>query len=1750
MDADKLQILLESVGFEKMTFDVDLLLRTFDKLNTISTRKLSKNIEENSKSLGTSQKSLKSFITEFDTWNKKQKELTGKSGSRKIRYELDLVKDYEEVIKYGKVIKETIEQQLKNIKVGDLESARGTAGIQKQIQGVPAEERAKFAKTTLVLLKQQMGVLLKEEKSEERKFKILQNYNKLLDNSFNLKTRLVKTDIAKGDVAIKGVSKEGIRGVDDLRKAHQKLAKAQIESRREAAAFEKSQKKVKESAQQLDASIGLAINKLIRYRVSFYAMRAAIEAVKNSVVGFAELQYQLADLQKVIDRSKDSIIEYKNAAITMAKTFGDAISDIVGVMKTWAQTGLEQEEVLKATFATLIGVNALGGTTKQVVESLTAAIFTYGVAVDDITRVISKWLVVQKEFPVNAQDLADSLKVVGAAAQVVGVNLNDLAGYVAAIGSATRKSGKAVGQSLKTMFARLPRKQVIAAFEGINIAVLKTANELRDLDNILDDLSNIWDDLSTVQKANIATTFGGIRRYSDFIALMDNYEIKVAAVAQAQKATTESFDASNLSLNTLKKNWEKSKASVEEFSLAIGKGLAGPLGNFVDAISSIMNLMNKFPKVIKLAIAPFITFIASLAGIGVVLVGISFAFTKIHLAIKNYIMNIRGAQLATAGFEASAKSATVATVGFGGALRTFGSAMSKANAWIFAATLALSAAMAIWTALSDSATDASESVEDYNASLEGTILATREQIKGIKTQNKLLDEMPRKLRKLTKDMKNFGETSPKGIKTFERLQSILKGLPSDYTALNLAQVEYTASLYKSDEALDNVIENIRAYILENKDLIKSLEELEGKQTYLLEDQLKREILGLKKRETAIEDFIKTIKMFVPTPLILEVIPLMNFATVKNEFWSSTNLQKLADDANFKEIVESVAANPEAVTFNVFQKELVEQFKKVIDNFVLTRNEQIKKGALNEEDMEKLLIKPESIETIFKNLTGRMKVLTRSFNKQGGENFKIPKIDTPERKEFFDAVIDELGIFQDDIARVFDVNRGNFASVSASLKKNLTDLQTDLVNLRKTGEDTDSSLTIGPRPAASFTQLSKKIQDVIKDNKLIGREFELLRKAANFDTILNFDEFSSKKAFKFVKDLGDAFAQARKDLGESQTLLDELRDIKILITTDTGELRNDVTDLSVLLADFSEESKKFLDEPNNLLATLEKHFKDTNLTVNKFIALLADTNLQNIFKKAVSDAEQLRNIYQEIALEQIRLQNTGGVLDVATIGGQIKILQKIKNTQEEVYILEKKKIELTKKLAEETNRLTQNPIAKLKEQTKIIKKYFNDTKRLMEKMLTIRLDKIYEKAAGNAEILRDALSGAFAQIPSSILEGAEKRKEVSEDLRKAEFELQEVKKEGDEQSIRDAQYRIDLIKYELDQYKKGWHTIGKVVGSIFDSISGKYWQKLADHVADSFANISIGGKTLGTSVGDAIFVATTKFTENWRNIASVILDKHTTDMDRLLKNNIASLQAIEQQKESISTSHLPTSYGTSPTGGLFPIFAEEEEPLGEAMNSTVSAIRDADTHICAAVLSGTVQSEKDVKGVEGQTKISWQKTDELKQALIAGTTMVASSLAIALTGSGSREANVGAQFGSMVGSAAGKKYAGEILGSTLGWLGGPLGSLAGGILGGAIGGLFAKKDKPEETLKPIQQAVDTNTEATLQNTLALKELDKAIFNAPTKFTMPVASGSFGSSVQINITGNSNKDIISQTVNALNEIFDENSNTYGTRGYASI
>lgn len=394
-----------------------------------------------------------------------------------------------------------------------------------------------------------------------------------------------------------------------------------------------------ENLKGFNKNMEIAIEKIIRYRVAFYAMRAVIDGVKGAFQEFIDVQYKLAQIAQVTDPITTNLQTMKKEAVSMSQVFGVSIKEVIDSYKVWAQMGLAQSDILDATRAALLGVNTTGLDAKEVVDALTSALFTYRMEASELTRVIDKWAKVQAAFPVEAKDLVQALQTIGNAAMEVGVDIDELNGYVTAINAVTRKSGNAIGNSLKTMFARIQRPAIINDLRSLNVAALEDKDTIRDLTDIFYDLAMSWDTLTDRQQRNIAVQVGGIRHYVDFVALMENYDVALKATADSQLASMDAVSKQETIMNTIKKSFDVAKASVEAFSLALGEKLAPIAKAAAAAMKAMGDTFSSSGWV------TFITYLMKLVSVFILWKGIVFVSTLAYNQLFKAIVKSTSATL-------------------------------------------------------------------------------------------------------------------------------------------------------------------------------------------------------------------------------------------------------------------------------------------------------------------------------------------------------------------------------------------------------------------------------------------------------------------------------------------------------------------------------------------------------------------------------------------------------------------------------------------------------------------------------------------------------------------------------------------------------------------------------------------------------------------------------------------------------------------------------------------------------------------------------------------------------------------------------------------------------------------------------------------------------------------------------------------------------------------------------------------------
>lgn len=1556
-----------------------------------------------------------------------------------------------------------------------------------------------------------------------------------------------------------------------------------------------AQRETSQSVDEFNKRIAIAIGKLLRYRIAFFILRGAMDAVRDSVKKFVDVQDTFAQLNKVLTPIASNMTELREIGFNFAQTYAKGTEEVINVFKLWAQTGLNQIQVIQATKAALKGANAVNIESTQVVEALTSAIFAYGVEADRTTEVVDKWIAVQAKFPVVAKDLLDALKTIGVVAKDFGITIDDLNGIVAGVGAVTRKTGSQIAQSLKTILARLPREETIKAFQQVGVAVLSATGEIRPFLDIISDLSVKWKNLTDIQKANLSTTAGGIRRYVDFTALLNNFAVVQSAVAESIGSGGAASRAAGLQLATLKSTIDRAKAAFEALGFTVGQELAKPIRFFLDVLTDLATAFRSAsPAVVKLT-AGFISFI-SLSAIFITIskaVGFVLDFLKHRMqgtaaaaaeqkvlfdaagqAVKSYTVAVEGA----AGANAALGSSMGATAA-GGLFKIIG----KFNAFL----IILSAAISLLSILTfktkeyqNVIDDTADSVDQQARSLFGKVLKIQKQEESL--QKNLVDRLD--ILKQLGDLE--GKTDATSIANRKALEANLKGINTAIgnalpTLRNFLEQSSKLGIEKQINAQEKLVAGSEELHNSNLGVINSYNDIYRalqSNRAALEAQLKI----AEDSQTAIVALLPTIANLFKKPtedatafnLAIQDIGLApefvrSIKDAKEEvggFLGEVLKNKGKSDIIIPE--KSVAALKLAEKaikdFKVSNANLLEQIQPTVSE---TRYTQIS---------DQLDMANTSLDQAYANTVNKLGLIGDAYR----QSEKTPR-DYARAVEDTNKALSSFGALLVSSQEI----------VSGALGNSITAAQLDIDNLKNAILQISFDNVISG--ASSLDEARGAVEGIIHD----FRELDLSQKF-----IKDFDKISAavKDAAKNVREdlrLKGVEQDAETTAKAIQSAyIQQLKSLRTLINSLDAQINESESAINKITAErerlgtgaTKKETKKLNDEEAKATANIN------NLNAQRAVII----GLIPILEKDIVNKllEQVR-ILKQLTVEDVKRAST---LDRINLfyEQQAKLAELAGARADEIAKIDRARI-----IALAKEKIAQTSVVQNTETVANILKITNQTildlAKNAQQVSIANLEKELKRIQGLAGSLQTALASAFTNINANVIKGIDERFRITEDIRQTEFDLQEAIKKGDQDAINSAKVRLKELRAELSDFKKVLFEVKQFGADVFTGLATAINQALAQKFTSNIVELAIDDTTLGDKVAKAILGVNQASLEKTKEVyktylaalASIqdfsakeigekilkahkdgaqiakqaIIDGHREGLGKVTATVASSGPIDFTQLESLGSKQLDATNSVVKASGEIQqqIKNSMDTGLGKISNvvassgpidfSTLESTGEAQVEATQSVAQATGDVKSQIKAAQADAAarldaigaINVDSKVTLKQTLESGFNLLKDTLAGVigvLAGGGTPSAQAGGQIGALAGKAGG-----AALGRTIGAgvLGGVVGFGVGALVGGFIGGLFGGKRRAKEFVPSIQ----ANTDALRQNTLAIEQLEKRIINAPSNFNIPnFPFGGQSPAPQFNITvaGVSNPDqFVDQVINRIQKDYSRSVRTGSTR-----
>ena len=331
-----------------------------------------------------------------------------------------------------------------------------------------------------------------------------------------------------------------IQGVLD-RVATNKNLKDQIQqlSKIEATASVRTDgaEQIENLRRQMDAASTSSTDMAAKLYLARTAIQVLRRAAAEAVETVKELDAAATNLAIITGGQNGETYKLLEEYNDLARKLGATTIQISDAAASWLRQGKDAAETAELIEQSIMLSKVAMIDSETATKNLTSAMRGYGLAVEDVSGIVDKLAALDSKAAVTASDLAVAMSQTASSANIGGVSMNRLLGYLSAVQEVTQRSAETIGQSFKTIFARMGNiklghffddegedlSDVESSLRHYGIALRNAEGDFRDFGAVLDDVYAKWDKFRAVDQRAIAQAFAGTWQQENFLVLMQNY---------------------------------------------------------------------------------------------------------------------------------------------------------------------------------------------------------------------------------------------------------------------------------------------------------------------------------------------------------------------------------------------------------------------------------------------------------------------------------------------------------------------------------------------------------------------------------------------------------------------------------------------------------------------------------------------------------------------------------------------------------------------------------------------------------------------------------------------------------------------------------------------------------------------------------------------------------------------------------------------------------------------------------------------------------------------------------------------------------------------------------------------------------------------------------------------------------------------------------------------------------------------------
>lgn len=373
--------------------------------------------------------------------------------------------------------------------------------------------------------------------------------------------------------------------------------------------FNKALQTTRKTANSLGDSLKKSLNIGASAAITAKGIQAITTVANNMTKSIKGIDKATMNLVMATNESYDAVSRLVSKYNEMGKALGATTTEVASSADAWLRQGktIEETNTLIENSMMLSKIGQIDSA--DATEYLTAAMKGYGVEVQNVQNIVDKLCSVDLVSATNAAGLAEAMSRTAVTADMAGISMDRLLGYLATVGETTQKSMSSIGESFKTIFTRMSDikaeklelvdedgtvetlSDVELTLQSVGINLRETVNEYNDYGEVLDNLADKWESLSEVQQNALAKAFAGTRQQENFRVLMENYDAAKKYMDTAADSAGTAEAKFGAYLESIEAKAKTLQATFE--SLAVNTVSTDMFGGIIEGTTAVVEFLDK-----------------------------------------------------------------------------------------------------------------------------------------------------------------------------------------------------------------------------------------------------------------------------------------------------------------------------------------------------------------------------------------------------------------------------------------------------------------------------------------------------------------------------------------------------------------------------------------------------------------------------------------------------------------------------------------------------------------------------------------------------------------------------------------------------------------------------------------------------------------------------------------------------------------------------------------------------------------------------------------------------------------------------------------------------------------------------------------------------------------------------------------------------------------------------------------------------